>query len=145
MTKIQFSNEKGAATTEFVVVSFVFVIIFAGFVLIGETILSKMKSLMMARNLVFDQYDNPDFDHSSHQLEIVMAAKTPEVMLDKCLWSYFAVKPSRKQAQVNLEVATFFDAWFPGFRISDHYLIAQNSWKGLSPTAMAALIAGCPS
>jgi hypothetical protein len=138
-------NQRGIATTEFIVVSFVFVVIFAGFVLIGETIMSKMKSLIMARNLAFDQIDRSEFGNFSHRLEVVMAAKTPEVMLDKCLWPYFAVKPSRKQAQVNLDVATFFDAWVPGFRISDQYLIAQNSWQGISPAAMAALVTGCGS
>lgn len=136
------NDQKGIATTEFVIVSFVFVIIFAAFVMISDTVLFKMKSLMTVRSLAFNMTEQ-DIG-VSFKREVVGAFQTPSMILDKCLSPDLASRPSRIKAQVNLEMPGFFKELITEPPISDQYLIARDTWKGLSPAVIGVLVAACP-
>ena len=139
--KILLNDKRGAATTEFIVVSFVFVMVFAASALIGDTILFKIKSLITARSIVFNLPGSEE--GFSVKREVILADETPSMILDKCLSPELAGRPSRVIAEVELEVPGFFKDIIPAPKISDHFLVARDTWKGLSPEVISGLVASC--
>jgi hypothetical protein len=140
--KILLNNKRGAATTEFIIVSFVFVMVFAAFAMIGDTILFKIKSLITARSLAFNLSE--DEQGVSTKRKVIRVYETPSMILDKCLSPELADRPSRVKAEVKLEAPGFFKEFIPVPEIEDQYLVARDTWKGLSPEVISALVAACP-
>ncbi|MBI1823071.1 MAG: hypothetical protein HY200_00800 [Nitrospirae bacterium] len=141
--KRDFCNERGIATTEFIIVNLVFVIFLAGFMLIGNTILAKMKSLILVRNIAFNQNDGLEEMNSIHHSDVIQASKTPSILLDRCLRPYFGVKKSRIISEAQTEVSTPFNDWIPHRIISDQYHLATDTWKAQSSLAIGVLVASC--
>ena len=137
------NNQKGVATTEFVVVSFIFILFLAAFNFVGEVVLLKIKSLIEVRNLAFHESEAPDSLIGDFKRQTILTTQTPTAALDKCLSPYLIMKPSRVKAQVTLKPDAFFKEWgsFPVF--SEQFLITEDSWKNLPSLILGGLASRC--
>lgn len=139
------NNQKGIATTEMVVVSFIFILILAAFLILSNTILSKIDSLIQVRNLAFNQTGSEDLQVKNFKRVLVREGQARSFPMDRCLSVYLASKPSRVQAEVQLKTSSsLMGEVLKISNIIDRFRITEDSWQGLNPVLLGNLVANCP-
>ncbi|MHB8481825.1 MAG: hypothetical protein ACYDBV_03685 [Nitrospiria bacterium] len=142
--RVGLSHQEGIATTEFIVVAFIFILFLALFNVIGKEVLFKIKSLIAVRNLAFHRSETIDPFMGQSQRETVLMAQTPAASLDKCFSPYLMIKPSRIKTQVRLKPGSFFKNFVPLPGVSDQFLMTEDSWKNIPPFVLGSLASRCP-
>jgi len=134
-------NQKGIATTEFVLVLTSFVAILAALLLNSRLVQTKIESLVSVRNLVWKESARVQIANESK--DVILASEMPDLMMDRCLIPILSRKPVRIRGEIRNEPESSYLDLFPKSGFTDHFEIAIDSWKDLSPEEFMAVLAQC--